>query len=263
MAKKPQVKALREVISERLGIKTSRIYAKANALATKVQTRTEDGIYLLAAESGINLNRYLPKERVDQIRQLLFQLNQQTRLTQPMTRTSKLPVSKSVAVRVGKEFTLADPLLSDKVLAEAKEMAEEVYPLLYVFENSVREVILRIMQKAHGPSWWDTKVPSEIRKEVVKRKVREDENPWHGKRGAHPIYYTDLDHLGRIVQNNWVDFKKIFPRQQWLEQRLDEISHSRNPVAHMNPLRKNDIQRVKVYFRDWETVIRAKRDLLP
>lgn len=262
MPKKPQVRALRDEIARRLGIKTSRIYARASALATRAQTKTEDGVYLLAAQSGINLNRYLPKGRVDQIRQLLFQLNQQTRPSEPASRESKKPGLKTVSVTVGKTLTLTDPLLSDRVLAEAKEMAEEVYPLLYVFENSVRQMILRVMHKAHGPNWWDSKVSSGIREEVEKRKKREDENPWHGKRGAHPIYYTDLDHLGRIVQNNWVDFKAILPRPQWLEQRLDEMGHSRNPVAHMNPLSRNDIQRIKVYFRDWETLVKAKRNLI-
>jgi len=262
MPKKPHLRALREAIARRLDIRTSRIYARASALATRAQTNTEDGVCLLAAQSGINLNRYLPKERVDQIRQLLFQLTQHTGLSEAGKRVSKKPAVRTVSVTVGKTLTLTDPLLTDKVIAEGKEMAEEVYPLLYVFENSVREMILRVMQKAHGPNWWDSKVSSGIREEVEKRKKREDENPWHGKRGAHSICYTDLDHLGRIVQNNWVDFKAILPRPQWLEQRLDEMGHSRNPVAHMNPLSRNDIQRIKVYFRDWETLVKAKRNLI-
>jgi len=83
------------------------------------------------------------------------------------------------------------------------------------------------------------------------------------KGAAHSIYYTDLEHLGRIVQNNWADFKEILPTQQWLMQRVDEISHSRNPVAHMNPIDKHDIQRIKVYFHDWEKHISAKRSLMP
>ncbi len=255
--------ALREAIARKLGIRRSRIYAKANALATRAQTKTEDGVYLLAAQSGINLNRYLDKERVDQIRQLLFQVNQHAQPAQLAASTSRKTVIKRLSVTVGKKFAVRDPLLTEKMLAEAKEMAEEVYPLLYVLENSVREMIVRIMQKTHGADWWDTRVSKDIRDEVQKRKKREDENPWHGKRGAHPISYTDLDHLGRIVQNNWADFKLILPGAQWLDQRLNDVGHSRNPVAHMNPLSGNDIQRIKVYFRDWEALIAAKRDLIP
>lgn len=262
MAKKPHIRVLREVIAERLGIKTSRIYARASALAIQAQTRTEDGIYLLAAKSGINLNRYLPREKVEHIRHLLFQLNQPAGPSQLPT-TGKKIVVKSVSMTVGKTFTIRDPLLGEKVMAEAREMAEQVYPLLYVFENSVREMIIRVMQGAHSANWWDTKVPQPIREEVHKRKAKEDQNPWHGKRGAHPIYYTDLEHLARIVQNNWTDFNTILPTPQWLTQRVNEIGHSRNPVAHMNPLSKDDVDRIKVYFRDWTKLITAKRGLIP
>jgi hypothetical protein len=260
--KKPHVKALREVIANKTGIKISQIYKKAKSLSTAAQTKTEDGIYLLAARSGINLNKYLPKEKVEDIRNLLFQLNQPSK---PVVLEShpKKSVNKVVQLSVGKTFEVTDPLLPHKVLTEAKEMAEVVYPLLYVFENSVREIIIRIMQSAHGPQWWDTKVSKDIQQEVQKRKVKEDQNPWHGKRGVHPIHYTDLEHLGRIVQNNWTDFKSILPTIQWLTQRVDEIGHSRNPVAHMNPLSKDDIQRIKVYFRDWEKQIRSKRTIIP
>jgi hypothetical protein len=262
LPKKPHVKVLREVIAKKLNIKTSQIYKKAKDLAISVQAETEDGIYLLAAKTGISLNRYLPKEKVDKVRDFLFRLNQQSQTSRPESPRKK-PADKMFNLRVGKAFKVTDPLLPNKVLAEAKEMAEEVYPLLYVFENSVREMIIRIMQSAHGFNWWDTNVPKDIRQEVERRKAKEDQNPWHGKRGAYAIYYSDLEHLGRIVQNNWADFKAILPTIQWLTQRIDEISHSRNPVAHMNPLSKDDIQRIKVYFSDWEKQIRSKRTLIP
>jgi hypothetical protein len=262
LPKKPFVKELRSVIATKLGIKKAQIYAKARILAVKTQTKTEDGIFLLAAQNGINLNKYLPQDKLNQIRQLLFQLNQHGQQSQP-TKLSTKNTPKTINVSIGKTITFKDPLLTEKLLKEAKQMAEEVYPLLYIFENSVREMIIRIMQKVHGSNWWHTEVSKEIRDEVQKRKYKEDQNPWHGKRGAHPVYYTDLEHLGRIVQNNWGDFKLIIPTLQWLTQRVQEVGHSRNPVAHMNPLGKDDIQRIKVYFRDWQKLIIAKKNLIP
>lgn len=264
MPKKPHVKVLREEIAKKLGIKTSQIYKKAKDLSIVTQTKTEDGIYLLAAKTNINLNRYLPQEKVNQIRQLLFQLNQHAQPSQLRdTHSKKKTASKTVSVTVGKTFVINNSILSDKVLAEAKEMSEEVYPLLYIFENSIREIIIRIMRSTHGANWWDTKVSKEIRQAVEERRAKEEQNPWHGKRGTHPIYYTDLEHLGRIVQNNWDNFKIIFPTPQWLIQRINEITHSRNPVAHMNPLSKDDIQRIKIYFRDLQRQIQAKQGLIP
>lgn len=263
MPKKPHVKTLREAVGEKLDIKTSTIYSRATSLANKAQTKTEDGIYLLAAQSGINLSKYLPKGKVDDIRRLLFQLNQSTPPIQPAKSSPKRTALKPVALTVGKAFKLIDPLLKSNVLREAKQMAEEVYPLLYVLENSVREMVVRVMQSSYGPDWWEEKVSTPIRGEVQKRKLKEDQNPWHGRRGAHPIHYTDLEHLGRIVQNNWEVFKAILPSPQWLTQRLEEIGHSRNPVAHMNPIKRDDLQRIKVYFRDWQHLVRAKRSLVP
>lgn len=44
---------------------------------------------------------------------------------------------------------------------------------------------------------------------------------------------------------------------------VKEVGHSRNPVAHMNPLTKEDIERIKIYTRDWEKLIDQKIDLIP
>jgi len=259
LPKKPYVKKLREEISRKLDIKTSYIYEKAKSLSTKTQTRTEDGIYLLAAQSGINLNKYLPREKVSEIRELLFRIKQDEPLSRSLKSTSKKIIPKIISTTVGKEFKISDPLLTQSILEESKNMSEQVYPLLYVFENSVRMMISYVMQKKYGSNWWDINISTDIRNEVKRRIDKENQNPWHGKRGAHPIFYTDLDHLSRIVQNNWPIFKCILTSQPWFTQRIDEISQSRNPVAHMNPLKKDDIQRIKVYFKDWEKLINAKR----
>lgn len=266
MPKKPHIAVLRETIAKKLNIKTSRIYAKAKELAIQAQTKTEDGIYLLAAQSGINLNKFLPSEKVSQIRDLLFQLNQPAQAPQFFThKTTKKHITKHIAVNICKNVSLKSSLLSEKILVEAKNMAEKVYPLFYVFENSVREMIIRVMRHAHGNNWWDIdmNVSKDIKDTVKDRIAKEDKNPWHGRRGAHSIYYTDLEHLGQIVKNNWALFKQTLPSQEWFLQRVKEISHSRNPVAHMNPLSKEDIERIKVYTRDWEKLIGQKISSIP
>lgn len=262
MPKKPSVSAIRDETAGKLGIKRAQIYRMATKLAQQAQVDTEMGIYLLAVQAGVNLSKHLSKDRVDDVRALYFQINRGTG-SPPDRVIKRKPATKKVTVTVGKVLTTLDPILSTKVVQQAKMMAEQVYPLLYVFENSVREVILRIMQSAYKSTWWDTRVPREIRDEVQNRKASEQRNPWHGIRGAHPIYYTDLEHLGRIVQNNWQHFKSVFPKPEWLTQRLEEISHSRNPVAHMNPLANSDIQRVRTYCNDWQKQIAANRSSIP
>jgi hypothetical protein len=266
LPKKPHLAFLRENIVQKLGIKRSRIYARAKELAIQAQTKTEDGIYLLAAQSGINLNKFLPSEKVRQIRELLFQIKQPAEAIQLREDKIKKKLAiKNVTINICKNVSLKNLLLSDKILKEAKDMAEKVYPVLYVFENSARQMIVRVMRHAYGDNWWDidTKVSTDIRNKVRDRMVNEDKNPWHGRRGAHPIYYTDLEHLGQIVKNNWHLFKQILPTQEWFLQRVKEVGHSRNPVAHMNPLTKEDIERIKVYTRDWEKLIDQKIGVIP
>ena len=38
---------------------------------------------------------------------------------------------------------------------------------------------------------------------------------------------------------------------EWVSNRIEEIELSRNIVAHHNPLSDDDIQRVKIFFKDW------------
>lgn len=260
MPRNPHLQKVLAEIKRNLGIGRTRIYQRAKVLATQAQVKTEMGVYLLAATSGINLVGRLPQEKLDKVRDLLFQMGQKESI-HTRTRTRQ-PIQKSITITVGKTLVVKDPILPEKVIGEAKLMAEEVYPVLYVLENSIRELILRVMRK-HGDNWWNSKVPRPIRDEVAKRIADETQNPWHGKRGAHPIFYTDLLHLVRIVQNNWTDFQTIIPSIQWLSQRLEDLSRSRNPAMHMNPLGKRDIDRVKLYFQDWESLITAKRSLIP
>ncbi len=262
MPKKPYLKTVRDLIAKKLNIKTAQIYKKASILATQAQTSSENGIYLLAAQNRINLNGYLIKEKIEEVRRLLPQLKHEFPVKKDRPVQRGKVISKRYNINIGTDIIVSDTILSKKIINEATEMAKEVYPILYLFENTIRELISRIMQKSYGPDWWE-KVSKPIKDDVQRKKNEEEQNPWHGKRGAHPIYYTHLKNLGQIIQQNWENFKEILPNQHWLSQKIEEVSHSRNPVSHMNPLSKHDIQRIKIYFKDLNNLISAKRTLIP
>jgi hypothetical protein len=131
------------------------------------------------------------------------------------------------------------------------EKMSEVYKNLYLFENSVRYVILSVMGLRYGSNWWETKVSKEIKDKVGKRMAAEKKNRWHSKRGVHRIFYTDIEDLCAIITTNWQDFKDMFPDLTWVKSRIDSIGLSRNIVAHNNPLPNREIQRLKIYFGDW------------
>jgi hypothetical protein len=112
------------------------------------------------------------------------------------------------------------------------------------------------MVKNHGTNWWDNNVGKKIRDKVTIRISNENKNKWHGKRGAHQIFYTDIEDLSDIIAANWEDFKEYFPDQAWVKTMISVIGTSRNVVAHNNPLSDDDIDAVKVNFRQWTKQIK-------
>jgi hypothetical protein len=126
----------------------------------------------------------------------------------------------------------------------------EVYLILYLFENSVRELIRLVLEK-HGSDWWDKVVPVHVKQDVEKRLKQEADNRWHGTRGSHRICYTDIGDLYSIISANWQDFKGIFPDDAWIRVTIRGIELSRNIVAHNNPLSEREVKRLKMYYEDW------------
>lgn len=206
----------------------------------------EMAAYLLAAERGIDISKILPEKELAKLRDL-------GKIRPSIIREKKAPkkkASKQIIINIAKEFRVVDPFLPVKLIKQATEMSR-VYPIVYLFENSVRNLIQVVLEGKYGPNWWDDKIPRNVKRDVEKRLIKEKENRWHGKRGAHKIFYTNIGDLNSIIATNWSDFKDIFPSQTWIKSRIDEIELSRNIIAHNNPLSDRDIKRLKLYFEDW------------
>jgi hypothetical protein len=251
---------LRQALLNKLGSSRQALSQRVKRLKSKYgPMSTEEGVYLLAHMCEIDITRYLDPEMVQRIRQLVEHV---ALVDQPVEQKKARSVTlKTVRVSVGGEFELTDPLLPERILREAKEMAN-IYAELYVFENSVRDVVLRVMSRAYGKAWWDSHVPTSVQRTVKSRQEREGKNAWHGKRGLHPIYYTDIPDLVSIIKANWTQFKSLFPNQEWVSVRISEIAMSRNVIDHHNPLGKADLNRVKGYFGDWQRQIDSVKDQL-
>jgi hypothetical protein len=86
---------------------------------------------------------------------------------------------------------------------------------------------------------------------VTGRKEKEGKNRWHVRRGEHEIFYTDFGDLRLLIQNNWQDFEDLFPDQNWITTRLDELETSRNIIAHSNILERREVDRIRLYSNDW------------
>lgn len=147
-----------------------------------------------------------------------------------------------------------DPFINNQVLTAANSNAE-VYPAIYLFENSVRSFVVAVMKKNYGENWWAErveKVNTKIHENVTTRKLAEKAAPWHSGRGADPIFFTDIDDLKKIINSNSAEFRKVLGGKfDHLAVWIEEIEKTRNILAHNNPVTKKDRDRLMLYAHDW------------
>ncbi|MBS0580633.1 MAG: hypothetical protein JSR36_15355 [Proteobacteria bacterium] len=168
-------------------------------------------------------------------------------------------------IRFPGAYRATDPVLPLSKLNEAVEMAA-VYPLLYVLENSMREVVRRMMHAAFGDNWWDTQLTSgrlrNVHKTAADRRV--NEKAWHQRRGSHPIDYVDLVDLGDIITGKRSTFfPALMDDVEWFRTFMKELAPSRNVVCHMNPLQKHNVDAVKLSLHRWQAIVQAAGAAIP
>ncbi|GEM_PF-3495146 len=161
----------------------------------------------------------------------------------PVKRKSKKPLPKS-----------DDPFINNQVFSAANNNAE-IYPVIYLFENSIRNFVATVMKRNFKDNWWADKIETvntTIHKNVTIRKSAEKEAPWHSSRGADPIYFTDIDDLKKIINSNSREFRQVLgDKFEHLTVWIDEIEKTRNILAHNNPVTKKDRDRLLLYAHDW------------
>lgn len=162
------------------------------------------------------------------------------------TSTSRHRLGKILSELSFAEFSLE--------IQNGAEKMSRLYVAFYCFENSARELIAQTMHDAHGDKWWDTKVPANIKSKVANRMEQETKNKWHQPRSRQNIDYTDFGDMPGIIVNNWVDFEDLFDSQEWVKTRFSDMEKSRNVIAHNNELMDTEVERIKLYLRDWARI---------
>ncbi len=256
---------LRSELLKRLkGITRQALSQRVQIVKRKYPMTTEDAIYVLAHNEGILLDRYLDKETIDRIRELVLNISPIQPAIKPRSKQkASLDAERDQRVIVmSKDFKITDPILHDRKIQEAKAMAE-TYPFLYILENSIRQVIDQIMISKHGKDWWNSQAPSGLEKLVTARMASEKKNSWHQKKGSRPIDYLDLNQLPALMRKIEQDVvPNIIPSIDWFTQLVNEVYQSRCVVCHMNPLDQHNIQAVKLRFGQWQRQIKAKKNLI-
>lgn len=135
-------------------------------------------------------------------------------------------------------------------LRDRAERMTYVYSLFYCFENVVRLLVSERLQERKGADWW-LSVPAKVQERVEKRKADVAHNAWHQATFGANIDHTLFGDLASIIVDEWQDFEDLFPSQNWVKQRLDELERSRNVIAHGNMLADSEIERIEQYLDDW------------
>ncbi len=147
-----------------------------------------------------------------------------------------------------------DPFIDNQIFNAANSNAE-IYPIIYLFENSVRNFVVAVMKKYFKENWWGDRVEkanTKIHSNVTIRKLAEKEAPWHSSRGADPIFFTDIEDLKKIINSNSNEFRQILGGKfDHLAVWIEEIEKTRNILAHNNPVTKKDRDRLLLYAHDW------------
>lgn len=141
-------------------------------------------------------------------------------------------------------------LLDDHFVAQARRMAT-VYTAIAAFEQTVRDLVQRVMLEEAGADWWDTKVSSGIRAKAKKRQEDEAKHRFHTQRGDDPISFIDFGDLLNVMRANEAAFEPFWPSPEWARGIFDAVERSRNVIMHSGLLDLEDIERVGMNIRDW------------
>jgi len=238
-------------------------------------TATAHGV--LAHQQGVKIDRYLDGDELRLVQNVLPAISQARNTvaadggtggrTRPQSSLAKTP-SNGRTIVFPNNFSTDDPLLSDTKLREARDMAA-VYPVLYVLENSIRELIKRVLSAAYGTNWWEQALTSakakDVKSKADQRRNGEDHMRWHQRRGVHPIDYADLKDLGTIILSKQSDF---FPTvlgdaRDWFDGFMRELEPSRNVLCHMNPLTPHNVLDVRLWAEKWRRLVEGRREFIP
>lgn len=253
---------LQKALLKKLNVTRQRLSQRAQAMKRVLPMTTEQAVYVIAHEEGLDITRYLSGEETAEVRQLVSCLGpaapkerQDTAAPRGHARPVRVTISVSPA---------ALGVIASAHANEAKMMAERVYPMLYLFENSLRDLIERVLRAAYGDEWWAEAVPKKVRDTAERHKTSEDKNAWHERRGRRDVEYVYLAQLWDIIKHQWQHFADLFPNQAWIEALVtNDMSVSRNVIAHMNPLGNDDVRNIEAAFNKWARQLKAVEGRLP
>jgi hypothetical protein len=151
-----------------------------------------------------------------------------------------------------KEELVDTELFELEIRKRARRMAD-FYILYYCIENTIRRLISETLTEKHGPNWWDTQVPDNVKHDVEELQRKERESPVT-IRSDDPLSYTTFGQLIDIFNKNWADFSDIIRSQKAMQETLSRLNGLRGVIAHSCDLSDDEMLRFKLSIRDWQRI---------
>lgn len=168
-----------------LGISPQALSQRAKTLKKKYgPMSSEDAVYVIAHVEGIDLSRFLPLAIQDRIRTLV------PRELQATVKPKKAPRVPRGAKR-RKPKAIPYPLVDPKTIEAANFLGANVFPQVFILENSIRALIEATLSKL-DIDWWNKYVPTEVRNNVASTIKKEKRYPYRRSRGVHPLFYSNF-----------------------------------------------------------------------
>ena len=218
---------------------------------------TDIATYIIGHREGLKIDRWLGPDKLREVADFEARLAAKEggspMPTKPKSDKRSVPATKNVTI--GGKMKIPAGSLNPKHVSEAERMANEAYPMLYVFENSVREFVDGHLTDAYEKDWHldPDIVKGDIRKKVERNRNSEAKTRYHSSRQARFIYYTDIGDLVDIYRSmkGVKVLQPLFPSDSWFPSTIEKIEASRHVVAHMNPVAKRDLDRIRLNLEDW------------
>jgi hypothetical protein len=150
-------------------------------------------------------------------------------------------LGEALGLKAAKE--LAEALLEENMrtvqptLEDAADRMQQAYRLLFLLENSLRQLIEQELKNQFGEANWWEKGATHDAKEESERNQQDPRWKWHEPVTASPLNYVKFETLHDIVVNkNWGIFKDILGPQATFSSNFKNVEVPRNLIAHNNVL---------------------------
>jgi hypothetical protein len=130
------------------------------------------------------------------------------------------------------------------------------YEIFHMLENDIRRLIAETLETAHGPLWWETHVPHNVKEEAKKNKAREEQAAV-SIRSDEEIDYITFGQLWDVIRENWLDFAGMLSNQSAVGRVLSGLNMLRGTIAHCGVLADDEVDRLKLAIGDWFRVLQG------